>query len=140
MKATSARAYKWPANMKHALAVSERCIAIMAEDQVMPHKALELVQEEQPSLVAGGDMVVGDVILLVDSDTGAGASAQPHAADRRIFSYLNKRSCITCSTMRDAMLMAPWPMLSVTMPNASDLFLDDSCLQAYDSLCQAARR
>lgn len=58
-------------NMNYCLSVSNATAELMeAQDVTDPHLALSMVQEAaQGEFMAGGDVTMGTIILLVDSDT-----------------------------------------------------------------------
>lgn len=44
-------------------------VKVMCENNITLPKALNIVQDIDKSFLAGGDIIVGDFILLIDSDT-----------------------------------------------------------------------
>ncbi|KAL3134748.1 hypothetical protein ABBQ32_007743 [Trebouxia sp. C0010 RCD-2024] len=61
--------FKKASNMNGVLALAADVDRIMEQDGVKHRTALEQVLAEQPHMWAGGDIYMGDYILLVDADT-----------------------------------------------------------------------
>lgn len=60
-----------PSNMNYCLDVSDRTMEVMEQQGLSdPALALSMVQEAaEGEFLAGGDLTMGTIILLVDSDT-----------------------------------------------------------------------